>query len=154
MVQESLKESRISNYEFCCCLVGVLMKVSSGSALIIDKQPNDGVYAKRHSQEANWTQTKDLAAAHIHAQSEASTSKASIEGRRGVFCANLVDLKILRMKQHKIVCERKLQNWPENGQRMHANDPRSVHKENISCQGTCSRSLVSSPNLTDHPCNR
>jgi len=47
MVQEKLKESRISNYEFCCCLVGVLMKVSSGSALIliIDKQLNDGVYA-------------------------------------------------------------------------------------------------------------
>jgi len=47
MVQEKPKESRISNYEFCCCLVGVLMKVSSGSALIliIDKQLNDGVYA-------------------------------------------------------------------------------------------------------------
>jgi hypothetical protein len=47
MVQEKLKESRISNYEFCCCLVGVLMKVSSGSALIliVDKQLNDGVYA-------------------------------------------------------------------------------------------------------------
>jgi len=46
MVQEKPKESRISNYEFCC-LVGVLMKVSSGSALIliIDKQLNDGVYA-------------------------------------------------------------------------------------------------------------
>jgi hypothetical protein len=39
-----LKESRISNYESCCCLVGVLMKVSSG-ALIIDKQLNDDVYA-------------------------------------------------------------------------------------------------------------
>jgi len=68
-MQESLKESRISNYEFCCCLVGVFMKVSSGSALIIDKQLNDGVYAKRHSQEENWTETTDLAVTHIHAQS-------------------------------------------------------------------------------------
>jgi len=57
-MQERLRESRISNYEFCCCLVGVLMKVFSGSALIIDKQPNVGVYAKRHSQEENWTDHK------------------------------------------------------------------------------------------------
>ena len=43
---ESLKDSsRISNYEFCCCLSGVLINVSSGSALIIDKQLKDGVYA-------------------------------------------------------------------------------------------------------------
>ena len=54
VVQESLKESMISNYEFCCCLVGALMKVSSGLALIVDKQLNDCV-RKRHSQEANWT---------------------------------------------------------------------------------------------------
>jgi len=34
----------MSNYESCCCLVGVFMKVSS-RAMIIDKQLNDGVYA-------------------------------------------------------------------------------------------------------------
>jgi len=45
VVQESLKESKISNYESCYCLVGVLMNLSSGSALIIDNQLNDDVYA-------------------------------------------------------------------------------------------------------------
>jgi len=47
MVREKLKGSRISNDEFCYCLVSVLMKVSSGSALIliIDEQLNDGMYA-------------------------------------------------------------------------------------------------------------
>ena len=66
----SKKASRMSNHEFCCCLVGVLIKVFSGSAWMIDKQPNDSHgECKRNSKEANWTETKGLAVAHIHAQS-------------------------------------------------------------------------------------
>jgi len=34
---------------------------------------------------------------------EASTFKLPIEGHRAVFCANLVDPKILQIKQHKII---------------------------------------------------
>jgi len=37
---------------------------------------------------------------------EASTSKPPIEGRWATFCAKLMDPKILRMKQHKIVYEK------------------------------------------------
>jgi len=51
---------------------------------------------------------------------EASTSKPPIEGRYAAFCANLMDLKVLPMKQYKIDCEREQQNLPENEERMQA----------------------------------
>jgi len=100
----SLKESMISNYEFCCCLIVVLMKVSSGSALIIDKQLYDGVrqasFARGksdrdhgHSRGAYSCSVCKLVDSTAKHELEASTLKLPIEGRWAAFCANLVNPK-------------------------------------------------------------
>jgi len=53
--------SAVASLVCSCFRIGVV-------TLIIDKQLNDGMYTNRHSQEENWTETTDLAVAHIHTQ--------------------------------------------------------------------------------------